>query len=69
MHNSRKLQFEQATLMDCAASGTTLDPAFAAALASGQETGGGGWSNIERAKDRLSVSLPTFTVLDANQVN
>ena len=69
MHSSRRLQFEQATLMDCAPIPITFESALIAwcECPLGQVVEVGSWSSMVWAVGRMALSLTTFMLLDAYQ--
>jgi hypothetical protein len=69
MHNSRKLQFEHATLMDCAPIPITFESALMVwcECPLGQVVDVGSWSSMVCAVGRMSLSLTTFMLLDSYQ--
>jgi len=69
MQSSRRLQLEQATLMDCAAMPITFDSALIAwcEWPLEQVVVDGSWSSMVCAEGRMAHSLTTFIVLDSYQ--
>ena len=69
MHSSRRLQFEQATLMACAPIPITFESALIAwcECPLEQVVEVGSWSSMVCAVGRLTLSLTTFMLLDAYQ--